>query len=83
MCGHRAACSQLYAVLFYLRIAKFVWGQICVGDMRVSRLQVKCQHYLSENNGPAIDGSAGPVPPALLSTYIPYANESPKPTIYM
>ena len=41
-------------------------AQICVGDMRVFRLQVKGrQHYLSQNIGPAIAGSAGPVPPAL------------------
>ena len=34
--------------------------------MRVSRLQVKGrQHHLSQNIGPAIAGSAGPVPPPL------------------
>ena len=47
--------------------------QIRVGDTRVF-LANKCQqHRLSQNIGPAIDGSAGPVPPALLSTYTPYA----------
>ena len=41
-------------------------GQICVGDMRVSLLQAKGrQHYLSENIGPAIAGSARPALPAL------------------
>ena len=45
---------------------KFVRAQICVGDMRVSHLQVKGrQNHLSQNIGPAIAGSAGPVPPAL------------------
>ena len=37
---------------------------------RVSRLQVKGrQHHLSQNIGPAIGGSAGPVPPALTYNY--------------
>ena len=39
---------------------------VCVGDMRVSLVQVKGrQHHLSENIGPAIAGSARPAPPAL------------------
>ena len=64
MCGQRAACSQVSAVLFYTRTAKFVQAQICVGDMRVSRLQVKgWQQHLSQNIGPATAGSARPVPP--------------------
>ena len=67
MCGHRATCSQVSAVLFYALTAKFVQAQICVGDVCVSRLQVKGrQHPLSQNIGSAIAGSAGPVPPALL-----------------
>ena len=62
MCGHQAARSHVSAVLFYARTVKFMWAQICVGNMRVSRLQVKGrQHHLSENIGPAIVGSAGPV----------------------
>ena len=70
MCSHRAACSQVSAVLFYAWTAKFVWAQICVGDMRVSRLQVKDrQHHLSQNIGPVIAGSAGLVPPALYIAY--------------
>ena len=60
-------------------------AQICVGDMRVSRLQVKGrQHHLSQNIdnvygrihylygqniGPAIAESAGPVPPPLSIIY--------------
>ena len=40
----------------------FVQAQICVGDMCVSRLQVKGrQHHLSQNIGPAIAGSVGSV----------------------
>ena len=32
-------------------------AQVCVGDMHVSRLQVKgWQHHLSQNIGPAIAG---------------------------
>ena len=51
---------------FTLGPRKFVWAQICVGGIRVSRLQVKGrQHYLRQNIGPAIAGSARPVPPAL------------------
>ena len=72
MCGHRAACSQVFAVLFY---AQSLWGHklICVGDIRVSRLQVKGrQHYLRQNIGPAIAVSAGPVPPALSCMNGPY-----------
>ena len=51
MCGHQAACFQVSAVLFYAQTArKFVRAQICVGDTRVSRLQVKGrQHYLRQN----------------------------------
>ena len=49
---------------FTLGPPKFVRAQICVGDMRVSRLQVKGrQDHLSQNISPAIAGSAGPVPP--------------------
>ena len=60
-CLFSGLCSSLYAWT-----TKFVRAQICVGDMRVSRLQVKGQqHHLSQNIGPAIAGSAGPVPPAL------------------
>ena len=70
MCGHRVTCSQVSAVLFYAWTAKFVMAQICVGDMHVLRLQVKGrQHHLSQNIGPAIAGSARPVPPALLVGY--------------
>ena len=66
MCGHRAACSQVSAVLFYTQTAKFVRAQICVGDMHVSHLQVKGrQQHLSQNIGRTIAGSAGPVPPAM------------------
>ena len=51
---------------FTLGPPKFVRAQICVGDMRVSCLQVKGrQHHLSQNIGPAIAGSAGPVSPPL------------------
>ena len=54
-----SACSQVSAVFFYARTTKFVRAQICVGDIRVSRLQVKGrQHYLRQNIGPAIAGSA-------------------------
>ena len=35
----QSCCSQVSAVLFYARTTKFVRAQICVGDMRVSRLQ--------------------------------------------
>ena len=71
MCGHRATCSQVSAVLFYALTAKFVRAQICVGDVRVSRLQVKGrQDHLSQNIGPAIAGScsAGPVSIRLVAT---------------
>ena len=62
----QSACSQVSAVLFYARTAKFVRAQICVGDMRVSRIQAKGrQHHLSQNIGPAIARSARPAPPAL------------------
>ena len=62
----QAACSQVSAVLFYPRTAKFVLAQIYIGNMCVSRLQVKDQqHYLSQNIGPVIAGSVGPVPLAL------------------
>jgi len=68
MSGHQATCSQVSAVLFYTWTVKFVRAQICVGDMSVSRLQVKgWQHHLSQNIGPAIAESAGPVLPALKS----------------
>ena len=54
----QSACSQVSSVLFYFRAAKFVGGPICVGDVRVSHLQVKGrQHHLSQNIGPAIAGS--------------------------
>ena len=60
---------------FTLGPPKFVRAQICVGDMRVSRLQVKGrQHHLSQNIGPAIAGSAGPVQPALVNA--PYQASS-------
>ena len=37
------------AVLLYTQTPKFVRAQICVGDMRVSRLQAKArQHHLSQ-----------------------------------
>ena len=53
-------------ICFYTQTAKFVRAQICVADMRVSRLQAKGrQHHLSENVGPAIAGSARHGPPAL------------------
>ena len=64
MFGHQAACSQVSAVLFYTRTAEVRVGTI--GDMRISCLQVKgWQHHLSQNIGPAIAVSAGPVPPPL------------------
>ena len=62
----QSAGTQVYAVLFYARTAKFMRAQICVGDTRVSFLQAKRrQHHLCQNNGPAIAGSARPAPPAL------------------
>ena len=55
--------SALRSSLLVLRSDLEVSG-ICVF------LAYKCQqHRLSQNIGPAIDGSAGPVPPALLSTF--------------
>ena len=60
------ACSQVSTVLFYAWIAKFVWAEICVGDMHVSRPQAKGQqHHLSQNICPVIVGSARPAQPAL------------------
>ena len=62
----QSACSQVSAVLFYARTAKFVRTQTCDGDMRVSLLQAKVwQHHLSQNIGYTIAGSARPAPPAL------------------
>ena len=62
----QSAGSQVSAVLFYARTAKFVRAQIRVGDMRVSFLQAKGrQHHLRQNNGPAIAGSARLAPSAL------------------
>ena len=55
-----------------------MWAQICVGYMRVSRLQAKgCQHHLSQNIGPVIAGSASPAPPTLSER-----NECVKGTAY-
>ena len=61
------ACSQVSADHFYARTAKFfMWAQICVGNMRVSRLKAKgWQHHLSQNIDPVIAVSAGPAPPTL------------------
>ena len=43
-----SACSQVSVLLFYAWTAKFMWAQICVGDMHVSHLQAKGQqHHLS------------------------------------
>ena len=62
----QSACSQVAAVLFYAQTTKFVWAQICVGDMRVSRLQAKGrQRHFSQNINPVIAGSARPAPSAL------------------
>ena len=47
---------------------EYGWTIYHVGDVCVSHLLVKGrQHHLSQNIGPAIAGSAGPVPPALVS----------------
>ena len=57
---------SLFSVLFYAWTAKFVWAEICVGDMHVSRPQAKGQqHHLSQNICPVIVGSARPAQPAL------------------
>ena len=51
----QSACSQVSTVLFYALTTKFVWAQICVGDMHVCRLQAKgWQCRLSQNIGPEI-----------------------------
>ena len=48
------------------RTVKFVRVQIFADNMRASRLQAKGQRrHLSHNVGPAVAGSAGPVPPPL------------------
>ena len=73
----QSGCSQVSAALFYAWTAKFVGVQICVGDMRVSRLQAKgWQHHPSQNIGPVIAGSARPAPPALSER-----NECPTETV--
>ena len=62
------ARSQVSAVLFYARTAKFVAirAQICWRYACFSSIQGKGrQHHLGQNIGPAIAGSARPGPPAL------------------
>ena len=63
----QSAHSRVSAVLFYARTTKFVWAQICVSNVHVSRPQAKGrQHHLSQTIGTAIAGSARPAPTALL-----------------
>ena len=62
----QSACSQTSTVLFYAWTMKFMWAQICVGDMRVSCLKAKgWQHHLSQNIGPSTAQSTRPAPPGL------------------
>ena len=69
MCGHCALTICLFSGLrgSLLRTdLKVCVSTVCVGDMRVSLVQVKGrQHHLSENIGPAIARTARPAPPAL------------------
>ena len=62
-CVATALTICLLLVLYYAQTAKFMQAQVCVGDMRVSRLQVKGRrHHLSQNISPTIAGSARPKP---------------------
>ena len=43
----QSGCSQVSAVLFYARTAKFNQAQVCVGDMCVSHLQARVNNIIS------------------------------------
>ena len=73
MCGLTALkiCSFSGLSSFLLRLERDIRaGMICTDDTRTFRLQAKGRRpYLSQNIGPAVAGSAGPVPPPLPKKY--------------
>ena len=76
----QSACSrtQVSAVLFHARTAKFVRAQICVGDTRVSPTSEGSATSSQSKHCPANAGSARPASPALTER-----NECVKETVQL